>query len=175
MASIVSTYNVRNIAGTDIPSIHSYSGCALDIDPEDNPSVKTRPFSWADTRFTAEQVDAVKRIRTKNDVRVWKWGGDEFDSDPSDDVHYQDYMHWQINCSPADLATGIDWSTVDGGDMRLGIEFWETAKKLGGLLPTDNPWYYTPEGIPGTGARATFDEMTHAWSEVIRRLVEGRA
>ena len=105
-ANIVSTYNVRNIAGTDVPSLHSYSGVALDIDPAQNPFIKGSAFSWKATRFTKQQIDAVYRIKTVGGKRVWRWGGDSFGSES------HDYMHFQLDLSPDDLAEGVDWDTV---------------------------------------------------------------
>ena len=43
--------------------------------------------------------DEILAIRTKNGKQVWRWGG-----------HYttnRDAMHYEIVCTPADLATGI--------------------------------------------------------------------
>ncbi len=89
-------YNVRNIAGSSLPSLHSY-GIAIDLDSTANPYV---PWSgWHQTRFTPDQIVAVDAIVTTRGVRVWKWGG-----------HWRpdaDLMHFQIDCHPDELSQGI--------------------------------------------------------------------
>ena len=169
-ALIVSTYYPRLIAGTNVQSLHGYSGVALDVDPGLNPFIRRRPFSWNDTRFTPEQVEAVKAIRTNSGAQVWRWGGDSFG------VNSQDYMHWQLNCSPSDIESGIDWSTVDGHEeheeMWLSLDFWQRMRAIGGLLPGDDPSYFTKEG-DANGARATSDEVSHALASCFERLAGG--
>lgn len=54
--------------------------------------------------------EALDAIRTNSGVPAWLWGG-YFSKN-------HDAMHDEIDCSPADLATGIDWSTVYGHDAR---------------------------------------------------------
>ena len=113
-AVIVSTYYPRAISGYECDmqnggsgcSTHGYSGCAIDVDPGLNPYKKGVPFSWADTKFTPEQVAAGKAIRTTSGKSVWRWLGDSMGN------YNHDYMHWQIDCSQEDLATGIDPATV---------------------------------------------------------------
>ena len=108
--------NCRNIGGTNRPSLHAYL-CALDIPPN---SRKSRAF-----------LKSIKAIRTNNGKTVFRnlWG---------------DRMHDQINCSPADLATGIDWATV-AGDTPIGEDamlpltptsFSEDIRSLQGRLNT---------------------------------------
>ena len=68
-------------------------------------------------------------------------------------------MHFQVNCTEADLETGIDWSTVAGEDIvtelgvALGHEFWETLVSEG--LIDGDPRYYS-EGS------AQASEVSHA-------------
>lgn len=87
----------RNIKGTDWPSLHAYL-VAVDLPPNGRKSY----------RF----VRAVNRIRTKSGAQVFR-------------TLSNDRMHDQIDCSPADLATGIDWLTVPGkqkkGNNVLGL------------------------------------------------------
>lgn len=171
-ARLVSTYYPRYIGGTTKWSLHSYSGVALDVDPNayGNPFVRNKPFSWDDTTFTPEQVEAVCAIRTVSGAQVWRWGGNTFGE------FEHDYMHWQLNCTPDDIASGIDWSTVIGheeyGEMWLSLEFWQRMKAIGGLLPGDDPAYYTKEG-DANGARATSDEISHALASCFERLAGG--
>lgn len=80
------THNCRNISGSNSPSLHAYA-VAIDLPPN--------------SRKSAAFQTAVLRMKTKSGVRVWK-----------NLASIDDRMHDQIDCSPADLATGIDWSTV---------------------------------------------------------------
>jgi len=85
--------NCRNIGTGDMPSLHAYL-CAVDLPPN----------SYKPTSF----IVAIEDIRTKSGAQVFRnLSGDR--------------MHDQINCSPKALATGIDWSTVDG-DNQSGEE-----------------------------------------------------
>ncbi len=109
----VGTYNCRPITGGRKLSLHAY-GIAPDIDPYalGNPFYgRTHPkawkFSWSDTKFTQAQVEAVEGIRTNNGKKVFLWGGRW--------LTIKDYMHWEIDVAPSDLATGINWKTVPGG------------------------------------------------------------
>jgi hypothetical protein len=99
-------FNCRAITGGSGPSLHSY-GIATDVDPRENPYLKAFRFDWTKTRFTKPMIDAVLAIRTTNGKRVFAWGGNW--------ITIKDYMHFQIDCHPSDLARGIDWATVPGG------------------------------------------------------------
>lgn len=81
-------HKCRNIAGSNMPSLHAYGVC-IDLPPN---SYKPGAF----------MVD-VLTIRTKTGEAVWRNLAD-----------INDRMHDQIDCSPADLASGIDWTTVAG-------------------------------------------------------------
>lgn len=83
--------NPRNIAGTNWPSLHAYC-VAVDLPPN--------------SRKSAAFQSAALGIRTKSGARVFR-----------NLALINDRMHDQIDCSPADLASGIDWSTVSGGHM----------------------------------------------------------
>jgi peptidoglycan hydrolase-like protein with peptidoglycan-binding domain len=68
-------------------------------------------FSWSDTAFTKEQIDAVYRIKTVSGKRLFLWGG------------YwntiKDYMHFEIDVAPGDMQ--VDWTTVEGyGGDEMG-------------------------------------------------------
>lgn len=88
-------------------SLHNYV-LAIDMEYDKNPHLKvTRPdpeWMFARCKIQREHVDAIEAIRTHNGKQVWLWLG----------WSIGDTMHVQINCSPADLATGIDYSTVLG-------------------------------------------------------------
>lgn len=90
-------YNCRRIANSDRYSLHAY-GIAIDIDPPLNPYV-SGGLDWGKTAFIPAQIEAVENIQTNQGVKVWAWGGRW--------TTRQDYMHFQIDCNPAQLATGI--------------------------------------------------------------------
>lgn len=91
-------YVCRQITGGSGYSLHAY-GIAIDINWQDN------PYSAANRTVTdmpPAMVAAIETIRTTNGKPVWGWGG-----------HYRtikDPMHYEIVCTPADLATGIKGS-----------------------------------------------------------------
>lgn len=93
-------YNCRKITGGSKTSLHAH-GIALDVNWNTNPY---RTDGRLVTDMPPKMVADVKRIRTKGGVRVWGWGGDYRGA--------KDAMHFEILASPAELAQGIDWSTV---------------------------------------------------------------
>lgn len=86
-------YNCRKITGGSGYSLHAY-GIAVDINWTTNPYGKRLV-----TDMPSAMVAEIKAIRTNNGKRVWGWGGDYRTN--------KDAMHYEIVCSPADLATGI--------------------------------------------------------------------
>lgn len=121
------SYNCRDIKGTDQKSLHSY-GIALDINWNTNPFLRTPDkrkvryssqatqaergedvrLGAADTDMTPELIADALAIRTKGGQRVFEWGG-SWES-------VKDSMHFEIDVSPEELATGIDTATVAGWD-----------------------------------------------------------
>ena len=106
-AKIVGSYSCRRIAGTTGYSLHSYR-VAIDIDPALN--FRERILHWAKHRMTRQQTDAVEAIRTVNGKQVF-YAGWRF--------RHHDPMHIQLACSPADIKTGINWSTVTKYDSTV--------------------------------------------------------
>lgn len=104
-AADTGAYNCRmNTSGTAW-SMHAY-GIALDLNWQSNPYssvLRTDMLRYGDGRMPHR----ICAIRTNNGKQVWNWGG--FWSGN------KDAMHYEIVCSPADLRTGINWSTVYGG------------------------------------------------------------
>ncbi len=102
-------YNCRlNTSGTSY-STHAY-GVALDINWLSNPYyryLRTDMDNYGDGRMPHR----ICAIRTNNGRQVWNWGG--FWSGNKDSMHYE------VVCTPADLRTGINWSTVYGGVIVL--------------------------------------------------------
>lgn len=79
-------------------SMHAF-WIALDLNWSTNPY-----GSRLITDMPAEMVRRICAIRTKNGRQVWNWGGYWRGN--------KDAMHFEVVCSPADLAHGIDWTTV---------------------------------------------------------------
>lgn len=120
------SYNCREIKGGGGKSLHSY-GIALDINWTTNPyrdhaGERDPVFSpaatqaeraqdvrlgKADTDMTRRMIDAAIAIKTVDGKRVFGWGGDW--------RTLKDAMHFQIELTPAELAKGIDWTSVAGG------------------------------------------------------------
>ncbi len=109
-------YNCRRITAGAGHSLHAFgpaarfsfwsgvriaTALAVDINWRTNPYGRRLV-----TDMPAPMVQAIKRIRTRSGKQVWGWGGDY--------RMVKDAMHWEIVCSPADLATGIDPATVPG-------------------------------------------------------------
>lgn len=120
-------YCCRQITGGAGPSLHSF-GIVLDINACTNPYLETpnkRAVRWsgkatqeergkevrlgrADTDFTPEIIADVAAIKTNGGDTVFEWGGDW--------ENKKDAMHFQLDVTPAELATGIDWASVKGFD-----------------------------------------------------------
>ena len=109
-------YNCRRITGGTGYSLHSYgpadrftfwngvriaTALAFDLNWTTNPYGKRLVTDMPPAMRTA-----IKAIRTNSGKQVWGWGGDYRTN--------LDAMHWEIVCSPKDLATGIDPRTVPG-------------------------------------------------------------
>ena len=106
-AKIVGSYACRNVRDSAYASLHAYR-LAVDVDPALNGRKRygtTRRKWWEWSKITRLQVNAVTAIRTRNGKRVFTHGGTFRSQDP---------MHFQIACTPADIRSGIDWSTVKG-------------------------------------------------------------
>ena len=89
----------RGIAGGRGWSLHAY-GIAIDINWQLN------PYGGYRYHIPSSLAAAICRIRTNNGKQVWNWGGYWRGT--------KDWMHFEIVCSPRDLASGINWSTVNG-------------------------------------------------------------
>jgi hypothetical protein len=99
-------YNCRQITGGSGHSLHAF-GIAIDINWSTNPF---RADNVLVTDMPRVMVANIKRIRTHSGRQVWGWGGDY--------RTVKDAMHFEIVCSPVDLATGIDWDTVHQVPLR---------------------------------------------------------
>lgn len=92
-SSDTGAYNCRQITGGSGYSLHAY-GIALDINWQSNPYGPNLI-----TDMPRGMCDEITALRTNNGCRVWEWGGNWSGN--------KDAMHYEIDCSPADLATGI--------------------------------------------------------------------
>ena len=123
-------FNCRKITGGTNWSLHAY-GIAVDINARTNPYGKKlitdMPFAM---------VEAIKAIKTKNGVGVFRWGGDYRTN--------KDAMHYEVVASPKEMSSGVDWSTVSmeppnpadprtWPTLRMG-DRGPTVEKLHGLL-----------------------------------------
>jgi hypothetical protein len=108
LASIVSSYLCRDIAGTNLRSLHSYK-LAVDIDPARNARQADRRGQgndWTRTKLTEEQCVAIEAIRLVNGEQAFRSGALSFTT--------PDAMHFQLSCTQDGARSGVDWSTVDG-------------------------------------------------------------
>jgi len=105
-AADTGAYNCRQITGGTGYSLHAY-GIALDLNWQTNPYGPTLI-----TDMPAGMVDDVCAIRTNNGARVWEWGGSWSGN--------KDAMHYEADCSPADLATGIAGATEPEPELEIG-------------------------------------------------------
>lgn len=86
-------YNCRPITGGTGYSLHAFGIC-VDINWSTNPYGKRLV-----TDMPRAMVDDILAITTNSGARVWEWGGDWKPN--------RDAMHFEIDCTPADLATGL--------------------------------------------------------------------
>lgn len=93
-------YNCRRITGGSGFSLHAYA-IAADLNWQSNPYGRVLR-----TDMPPAMRAAIKAIRTRNGRQVFGWGGDYRTN--------KDAMHWEVVCTPADLAGGIDPRTVPG-------------------------------------------------------------
>lgn len=96
-------YNCRRITGGSGLSLHSF-GIATDLNWQSNPYSKRL---ITDMQPPPDMVNAIKGIRTNGGQQVFRWGGDYSVN--------KDAMHYELIVSPAQLATGVNWSTVARG------------------------------------------------------------
>lgn len=101
-------YNCRRITGGTGYSLHAY-GIAADLNWQTNPYSKRLI-----TDMPPAMVAAIKAIRTRNGRQVFGWGGDYRTN--------KDAMHFEVVCTPGDLATGIDPRTVPGHEPPKPVD-----------------------------------------------------
>lgn len=154
----VSTWVCRYVSGTTRWSLHAY-GVACDVNAYvPNGFPHGGDLDWDKTDFTYEQWLALTAIRTNNGARVFAWGG-QWNAG-------QDYMHWFLQCSPVDMDTGIDWSTVNAEPIVPDEETeMLTIDDKGPLVV----WYqeclmaWEPSALPAWGADGDYGDETAKW------------
>jgi hypothetical protein len=99
-------FSCREITGGQGHSLHAF-GIAVDINWNTNPY---RADNVLVTDMPRVMVRNILRIRTRNGLQVWGWGGNY--------RRVKDAMHFEVVCAPADLEAGIDWTTVNQPTLR---------------------------------------------------------
>ena len=97
----------RRITGGTGYSLHAF-GIAIDINWQSNPYGRKLV-----TDMPKAMVAEIKALRTGNGKQVWRWGGDYTTN--------KDAMHFEIVCTPADLATGIKGGAAPAPPQGSGI------------------------------------------------------
>lgn len=102
-------FNCRRITGGTGYSLHAYnpgprfqfwSGAAVTMALAVDINWLSNPYGpKLVTDMPRGMVDDILAIRTNNGHQVWRWGGDYRGN--------KDAMHYEVICTPADLATGI--------------------------------------------------------------------
>lgn len=111
----------RRITGGTGYSLHAYL-IAIDINWQANPYTKGQLV----TDMPAGMVREITALRTNSGAPVWGWGGNY--------SSIKDAMHYEIVCSPADLATGIKGATAPLTDDQKALIFL-SAKAHAAKLP----------------------------------------
>lgn len=104
-AADTGAYVCRQITGGTGYSLHAY-GIAIDI------NWSTNPYSAANRLITdmpPAMVSDITAMRTASDAPVWGWGGNY--------RSIKDTMHYEVVCTPADLATGIQGGPSPMADL----------------------------------------------------------
>ncbi len=117
-------YNCRRITGGTGYSLHAFGpaglftfwngvrvtlAVAVDINSLANPYGPRLV-----TDMPREMVEAILAIRTNGGHQVLGWGGNYRNN--------KDAMHYEVVCSPAELATGINWNTVKKQPVKRSEE-----------------------------------------------------
>jgi hypothetical protein len=110
--------NCRPITGGTLHSLHSY-GIAVDLNWNTNPY---RADGRLVTDMPITMLGDIRKIRTRDKATVFRWGGDY--------IGIKDAMHFEILVTPAELARGIDWTTVRMPGMEAGrASTWPVVQK----------------------------------------------
>ena len=158
IADFILTGNCRDKTGQPgVKSQHARK-IALDINWTTNPYGRVLR-----TDMPRAMVDDILAIRTNNGKQVWTWGGDWSGN--------KDAMHYQIACSPADLATGIRGrapgpTTDHPSDLQLALFF---AKHFRLGVP-DGPGVWNENSEGGADAVRFAQHGVNDWFDRWARL-----
>lgn len=94
-------YNCRQITGGTSYSSHAWA-ISVDVNDDTNPYRRDKLI----TDMSDEMIKAIYQIRTTDGVQVWRWGGD-WDGRPDVPNSNYDAMHFEIICTPTELAVGF--------------------------------------------------------------------
>jgi len=152
-------YNCRKITGGTGHSLHSY-GIALDINWNTNGYGRKLV-----TDMAPAMVAEILAIRTGNGKQVWRWGG-----------HYKtnrDAMHYEVVCTPADLATGIRGAAAPTPPQGSGIPHDVLREGAAGPKVTAIQWTLTflghPTAVDGDwGPKTT--AAVRSFQQAVRRM-----
>lgn len=167
------TVSCRKITGGTKTSLHAH-GCAMDINPSKNRySSSSGLIQWGrQTDMPKGMIADVEAIRTKNGKPVFQWGGRW--------TNIKDAMHFQPSkCSPADLATGIDWSTVNGepgenpGEDEMVLKNGHTPSPSAAVAKFQKALLrWNPNALPEHGADGDFGNETEEWVRKYQQAAE---
>lgn len=97
-AGVTGAYNCRRITGGTGFSLHAY-GIAIDVNWDTNPY---GPRLITD--MPPEMIADVEALQTVSGAQLFRWGGRY--------SRNKDAMHFELVCSPAELASGVSRSAV---------------------------------------------------------------
>lgn len=106
-SAVTGAFNCRKITGGTGYSLHAY-GIAADINWDKNPYGPKLV-----TDMPGAMIADIKAIRTNNSNAVFRWGGDYEGN--------KDAMHYEVICTPQDLATGIRGVVDTGSKVELAV------------------------------------------------------
>lgn len=142
LAGQTGAYNCRPVTGGSGYSLHAY-GTAVDLNWNTNPY---RRDGRLVTDYPPAMIRDLEEIRTVSGDVLFAWGGRW--PDPVD------AMHWQVDATPDEVSSGVDWTTVAAVDRD------ETRSDTWPVLESGDSGPTVAElqaRLNGTGARLAVD------------------
>jgi len=161
--------NCRAITGGTEPSLHAY-GIAVDINPSRNPYANK-----LETDMPLGMIADIVNIRTRGGHRVFRWGGD-WDNNPATAHSRYDPMHFEIVCTPEQLAGGLDPMTVQGAtpvDPRVTVSASVRVVRLGSKGNAVRTVQHVVGAKPDGGFGPDTDTAVKAWQRTNGLTVDG--
>lgn len=140
-------YNCRHITGGSGYSLHAY-GIASDLNWMTNPYGDT-----LQTDMPLAMIRDIEAIRTNSGHKVFRWGGRYFGN--------KDAMHFEIICTPAQLASGIANTPGGGQDLPSTID----PEGADMYIVVEGAGFFAQFGNVTIKLNVTFDQMI----EMIKR------